>query len=155
MAIESLVQQQIYSESEVSHLSAQQRIRLGELVCDEIRARCARGIDIAGKPFKYAPDSEFRGNNLTLTGDMLTMLEIVSISDGIIVGYRDPSSQQANQAENNQWGITHSYPKPFIGIPNGRKEILLAKVRVAEAEIPGFDEFAQSFIENLFKNQGQ
>lgn len=156
MALESLVQQQIYTEDEVARLTPQQRIQLGELICDEIRDRCERGIDATGRVFRYAPNSEYRGNNLSLTGDMLTMLEIVSISDGITVGYTDLNSQEANQAENNNWGITHAWPKLFLGLPKSAKEKLLAKVRSSSDEdIEGLDSFAQAFISRLFQNQGQ
>lgn len=158
-AVKSLVQKQIFSESEVQDFSPAQRNIIGKKIVEKIRQRTNSGLDVNGVPFRYAPNSEFVGNNLTLTGDMLTMLDVVSISNGIVIGYSELSSQEALQAEGHQEAFQSRglWKKRFIGLSSSEKDLVLAQAR-AEFE----DEFVQqkssfidSFINNLIRSQGE
>lgn len=158
-AVKSLVQKQIFSESEVAGFTPAQRNIIGRKIVEKIRQRTNSGLDVNGAPFRYAPESEFAGNNLTLTGDMLTMLDVVSISNGITVGYSELASQEALQAEGHQEAFQSRglWKKRFIGLSSSEKDLVLAQARSEFG-----DEFAQQkssfidlFINNLIRNQGE
>lgn len=153
-ALPARVQKKVWYETELKGLSQSQRRRLAELSVERIRTRSANGVDARGRTFSYAPNSEFVGNNLTLTGDMMTMLEVISTDSGIVLGYEDMESLETLQAENHQNAVTYNpqWRKPFIGLTEEDKELLLSQVEQEEPSIP--DSFVEMFISKLFGNQG-
>lgn len=138
-----------YIQNKIScprEFSEEQRNTLGQLIIEQIRENCLNGIDANGKSFvKYSKsyyesldfeiaDKSKNEVNLTLTGDMLASLELISNGDGyIIIGYPE-GSEFAGQVEGNQRGTYgRSSPisgkaRPFIGIPGKQLKILIAKV---------------------------
>lgn len=113
-----------------NRLNASQREELAQAIIQEIFERTQRGIDKDGKPFKsytkqYVESLDFRNAgksrsnvNLTMTGDMLGGLELVSHSAGLItIGYKDIASETANKAEGN---IIGSYGKKLPNAENAR-----------------------------------
>lgn len=165
-AVKSRVQKKVWFEAELKGLSSAQRQKLAEMSVERIRQRSANGIDSRGRNFSYAPDSEYDGNNLTLTGDMMTMLDVVSTSSGIVLGYTDMEAQETLQAENHQNAVTYSpqWKKPFIGLTQDDKDLLKARLETEAPSNPiidsifnteSQDDFAKRFIANLFRNQGQ
>ena len=132
MAKRSVVQQTFRVSNKLN--SSQREVAAG-LIIQEIFDRTQRGVDKNGKPFKsyteqYVNSLDFKNTgksrgdvNLTLTGDMLGGLQLISHSPGLItIGYPETSSFTANKAEGN---ITGSYGKTpnrdnardFLGLP--------------------------------------
>lgn len=158
-AVKSFVQKKIFDEVEVEQYTSAQRAIIAQKTIDKIRQRTNTGLDVNGVPFRYAPNSEYIGNNLTLTGDMLTMLDVVSTSNGITVGYNELSSQEALQAEGHQEAIQSQgrWKKRFLGLSSNEKDLVLAQAR-AEFEDAGLQakkSFIDMFISNLIKDQGE
>ncbi len=140
------------------------RLAIGELIVEQIVKRSEDGLDLNGRAFKYAKESEFKGNNLTDTGDMMTLMEVIDTDPGqIVVGYEDIDTIEANQAEGNQigsYGQDKGNPKiakPFIGVSEDELELILAKYDQSKPPTPtdvGREAIKSAFLTNLFKDQG-
>jgi len=129
------------------YFKPQHRELLGNLIIDEIINRTNnRKVDINGSPFKkysesYMKSEAFKdaGNgkrpDLTLRGEMLSELSIISHKKGsITIGY-STDSDVAGKVEGNQIGSYGREPnpdkaRPFIGLPESVLERLIAVVDV-------------------------
>lgn len=100
---------------------------IGQLMLDKIRERTANGIGINGRPLKapysktYSESMEFKAFgkskgkvNMTLSGDMLGLMDIVDMDDNkITIGWDDDT--EIAKAYNHNAGDT--VPKrPFFGL---------------------------------------
>lgn len=124
-------------------LTSEQRSQLGEDIVEHIRLRTESGHDKNGRKFRrYSPeyvkslDFKIAGKskdkiNLTLTGDMLAALEVISHRKGqVIVGYED--GEQADKAEGNILGVNGKKPRPFLGISDAKLKQLLSQYEPPE-----------------------
>ena len=134
------------------------RDRIGQMMVQKIKDRTASGISANGTAFKYAKKSPHRGNNLSDSGDMLAMLEVVSHTQGAItVGYKDITSIEANQAEGISIGTygnddpNPALAKPFIGISSEELDLILNRVD-QELPKPSLSQQEQALIDNILRN---
>ncbi len=137
------------------------RKAIGDMIIDRIKKRTEAGIDVNGKPFKYAKDSEFKGNNLSDSGDTMEMLEVLDtgVKGHIVIGYQDTTSLEANVAEGQQINIQSQgkYAKPFIGVQKKELDLILAKYQKPKKMTDGEsvkNQLLDSFVANLLKTQG-
>lgn len=111
-------------------------------------SRTLNGLDKNNKEFgkydkKYA---EFKGVgvndvDLTLDGEMLDNLELVSHKTGeIVIGYKDPSDELAGKVEGNRRG-TYGQSKPipgkkrdFLGIAQDELDIIIDSYKEEEPD---------------------
>jgi hypothetical protein len=134
---------------------------IGQACIEQIRKRCANGLDLKGRSFKYIKDSKFDGGNLEQSGDMLFTLEVISTEPGkVTIGYSDDSIE-ARKAHGNQtgsYGDEAGHPskaKPFIGVTNDELELILANYNAVETpEMAAVKQTTNSFINSIFAKQG-
>ena len=134
-----------------SSYTPEEREAIAAEILERIRERSRKGIDKNGERFpgyseSYKKSLDFKNAGgaskpkLTLSGDMLAMLDLVSHKKGkLIIGY-DPSDPEADVAEGN---IRGSYGQPtgskkkardFLGIPKSELESILAKYPLDDDE---------------------
>ena len=122
-----------------------QREELGQDVIEEIRARSKAGLDRRNNQFRpYSPSyrkakRRLGGStsvvNLTLSGQMLRDLKLISHRSGqIIVGY-EKGTKSNSKAEGNIKGtyggkVKRKKPRDFLGVP--REDYTELKRRVKE-----------------------
>lgn len=130
-------------------LNPLQREILADLIIEEIIDRTReRKIDVNGRPFvgyneQYKESFEFdlAGKsdkpNLTLTGNMLDSMKLISHTKGeIVIGY-NVREDVAKQVEGNQIGASGKKgvignpdkARPFIGLPKTVLKRLITKVK--------------------------
>lgn len=108
------------------------------MILNHITTRTLNGFDKNNKKFKkYTKEyAELKGVgvgdvDLTLDGEMLSELELVSHKSGeITIGYSDPSSELAGKVEGNRTGSYGKSPDPkkardFLGIAQSDLDILI------------------------------
>jgi hypothetical protein len=119
---------------------------IGQSMIDLIISRTEKRKDVNGKALKspysdsYAKSSIFKEYgksknkvNMTLTGDMLSSIEVLeSDSSQIVIGFNDPT-QEAKAANHNQ-GITVP-ERPFFGVNDKELKKIKSKF-IAEIEKP-------------------
>lgn len=138
--------------------SPEQREQIGQDIVEHIRQRSEAGVGVkerGGKWVKsrfpgyseaYAKSLDFkiagksRGNvNLTLSGDMLIALDVLSHrSDSILIGYENGSEENA-RADGNIRGSYGGAPNPrkarnFLGITPSELDAILARYDLGEEE---------------------
>jgi hypothetical protein len=142
---------------------------IGQLIIDKIKTRTEDGIGFNGKPLKspysktYSDSMEFKAFgkskskvNMTLSGDMLGLMDIVEDKgDKITIGWDDP--EQNAKAYNHNTGDT--VPKrPFFGINNKELYEIIREVRpdikraIAIKEDEGlskYEKFSLSLLDKL------
>lgn len=144
-----------------SKYSEGDRLAIGELIVQQIKNRTRSGLSLNQKAFKYAKDSEFKGNNLEDTGDMLSTLEVISAPAGqVIVGYAS-DQLESRQAHGNTTGSygkpsgNSSIAKPFVGITSDELELVLAQYGEPQTpEDQAKTELKEATLKNIFSNQG-
>jgi len=145
---------------------------IGQLIIDKIKSRTEDGVGYNGKPLKkpysdtYAKSPEFKAFgkskskvNMTLSGDMLGLLDIIEDKGNKIrIGWDD--GEQNAKAYNHNTGDT--VPKrPFFGINNKelyqiirdvRPEIKKA-IKIKEQDgTSAFEDFATGLLDKLNGN---
>ena len=142
---------------------------IGERIIEKIRERTLDGKGINGKNLKkpysesYSKTPEFKAFgksksnvNMTLSGDMLGLMQIIEAEDGKIkIGWDDP--EQTAKAYNHNAGDT--LPKrPFFGLNNTETKELVRELRpeikkaIEIKERDGdsaFDKFASRLLEEI------
>lgn len=117
-----------------SKYSRDEKIAIANEIVNYIRKRSKEGLDKNESPFPtyskgYTASLDFKNVkgrsqkvNLTLSGDMLAAMDIISVnSNSITVGY-DPSSSEADRAEGNIRGTygqqtgSKKKARDFLGI---------------------------------------
>lgn len=145
---------------------------IGQLIIERIRARTQDGLGYNGKPLKspysstYAKSPEFKAFgkskskvNMTLSGDMLGLIDIIEDKGNKIrIGWDD--SEQNAKAFNHNTGDT--VPKrPFFGINNKELYEIIREVRPEikkaikikeEDGTSAFEEFATGLLDKLNGN---
>lgn len=142
-----------------------QRELIGKHIIERIRQRTKSGINKDGNPFPgytktYAKMKGQDNVDLTLTDDMLTELSIISHKPGeIVIGY-PLDHPDAGKVEGNSIG-SYGQPtpnpakaRPFIGISQAEKDIILAKVEQASGVEAEKSKFLDTFINRLLGDQG-
>ena len=106
-------------------LGQQDRQLLGQLIIERIQERSESGRDIDGRRFsRYSRDyvdylreiGADSGLDLTLTGEMLNSIQILSEGEGFIEIGLEPGSFAARKATYNQGGNPRIPSRPFMGI---------------------------------------
>lgn len=141
-----------------------QRDFISKEIIKRIVTRTKMGIDANGAGFaaydkEYAKEKGSSHVNLTLTGDMLSELEVLNINTpgSITVGYPE-GHELEGQVEGNQSGIRGKsnkvvHPRNFIGISQKEKDIILAKAdQSAPAEKTEYTKAKESFISNFLSD---
>lgn len=144
------------------------RVKIAEFVIDHIVARSLNGLDKNNKKFpNYEIDYANKKNvgvgdvDLTLSGEMLESLELVSHKPGeIIIGYKDPSDELAGKVEGNRIGSYGREPnkdkaRDFLGIPEDELDILIgameSKIDLTRKEVDPFDTI--SILDQLLEEE--
>lgn len=104
-----------------AHMDLRQRRLIGEDILAFIRSRTSKGLDIYGRPFipyskVYKDSLDFRNAgktekvNLTLTGEMVNLLMVLSTGAGWIkIGFDD-------RQENDKASYNRQHGRNFMGI---------------------------------------
>lgn len=143
------------------------RQAIAQHAIDYIRTRTESGAGIGGQPFnfgvysdQYAESLEFKAHgkdqhevNMTLTGDMLGLLDVIDeTSQTVTLGWSDP--EQNAKAFNHNTGDT--VPKrPFFGLSKKEIREIADKFRpdvqdyVKKSRTQERDEFTQKALEFL------
>lgn len=141
-----------------SPYSESAKTQIAERIIEVIRTRTDKGLDKNQRAFRYVDKSKFEGNNLTLEGDMLLSLEVVSISsDEIVIGYKDdtPESQRAHGNIFGTYGQPEANPKiakDFLGISQSELNLILAEFESEQGneELAELDAAANAVFKRLF-----
>ena len=139
--------------------SASQRNQIGKEIVRFIQSRTRKGLNIQNKPFKaysqsYKDDLDFsnagKSNtvNLTLTGEMLNTLTVLSTGlDFITVGFDDTDG-------NDKASFNRQNGRQFVGItPKDLNSILSAFTRESGETAQVTQSLATSFLRGLFSGQ--
>lgn len=137
-----------------SRFSEAQRLRLANLIINEIISRTKQGIDKNGRAFaKYsdsykeskdfalAGKSQFRVN-LTLTGEMLRNIEVISHGAGFItIGFPENSDEN----DKARWALAddNGPVRDFFGLPQSAVSEFIKRI---EAEEPRQIRFADQVV---------
>lgn len=140
-------------------IKPKERVGLADVLLTHIVTRTLNGEDKNNKKFKkYTKDyAELKGVDvsdvdLTLKGEMLDSLELVSHKSGeIVLGYKNPSDALAGKVEGNRTGSYGGDPNPkkardFLGISQEDLNIIIDSYEEAE---PVTDEELQEFARQL------
>jgi len=103
-------------------IKPKERVALADVLLTHIVTRTLNGEDKNNKKFKNYTEkyADIKGVDisdvdLTLDGEMLEALELVSHKSGeITIGYKDPSDELAGKVEGNRRG-TYGQSKPISG----------------------------------------
>lgn len=118
-------------------IKPRERVAIAEVLLSHIVTRTLNGEDKNNNKFKnYTPKyADFKGVDvedvdLTLDGEMLEDLELVSHKDGeIVIGYSDPSDELAGKVEGNRSGFYGNSKKKkardFLGISKEDLDLLI------------------------------
>lgn len=135
-------------------LNKEQIERLGDLIIEEIKMRAEDGIGFKkGSDFTFPKyEKEYEASldfdnagktkgkvDLTLSGDMLAMMEIISASRSKLkIGYSDSNPEQGKAEGNIRGTYGQASPikgkaRPFLGVPKNVLEKLIEEVSDGEA----------------------
>jgi len=143
-----------------SGFDAEARIAIGNEAIRTIVIRTKKGIDKFGAPFKpyskeYKKHIDFKASgksnkvNLTLTGETLTEMEILSHGPGFItIGYKDQTANdKAFFAKQGRNGF-----REFLGLTPAELNTILARFnnRLEQSE-PDLDSLAEEIIQGLIR----
>jgi len=119
--------------------------RIGQSIIDFIITRTLSGLDKDGNPFptytnRYEDVKGSSDVDLSLSGEMLNMLEVLAVKDGVItIGY--PSGDEINgKVEGNRIGSYGGSPnsrkaRDFLGISDGDLKTLLEEYPMSSPEL--------------------
>lgn len=115
------------------------RVKIADVLISHIVSRSLAGYDKNDKKFvKYTKGyADTKGVkrtdvDLTLSGEMLDSLELVSHKSGeIVIGYKDPSDELAGKVEGNRIGSYGGEPdknkaRDFLGIDPSDLDVLIS-----------------------------
>lgn len=143
------------------------RQAIGQYAVDYIRERTRNGMGIGGAPIKhgvyseeYAESLEFKAHgkdkhevNMTLTGDMLGLMDVVDETDmTVTIGWRD--EEQILKAYNHNTGDTVP-ERPFFGLTKKEVREIADHFRdevqasVRETRKNGRDEYTRKALDYL------
>jgi len=140
-------------------IKPRERVAIAEVLLTHIVTRTLNGEDKNNKKFKNYTEkyADFKGVDvsdvdLTLDGEMLEALELVSHKSGeITIGYKDPSEELAGKVEGNRSGFYGNSKKKkardFLGITQSDLSLLLGAYE--DADEPVSDEDLEAFAREL------
>jgi hypothetical protein len=140
-------------------IKPRERVAIAEVLLTHIVTRTLNGEDKNNKKFKNYTEkyADLKGVDvsdvdLTLDGEMLEALELVSHKSGeITIGYKDPSEELAGKVEGNRSGFYGNSKKKkardFLGITQSDLSLLLGAYE--DADEPVSDEDLEAFAREL------
>lgn len=140
-------------------IKPRERVAIAEVLLTHIVTRTLNGEDKNNKKFKNYTEkyADIKGVDvsdvdLTLDGEMLEALELVSHKSGeITIGYKDPSEELAGKVEGNRSGFYGNSKKKksrdFLGITQSDLSLLLGAYE--DADEPVSDEDLEAFAREL------
>lgn len=140
-------------------IKPKERVAIAEVLLTHIVTRTLNGEDKNNKKFKNYTEkyADLKGVDvsdvdLTLDGEMLEALELVSHKSGeITIGYKDPSEELAGKVEGNRSGFYGNSKKKkardFLGITQSDLSLLLGAYE--DADEPVSDEDLEAFAREL------
>lgn len=140
-------------------IKPRERVAIAEVLLTHIVTRTLNGEDKNNKKFKNYTEkyADLKGVDvsdvdLTLDGEMLEALELVSHKSGeITIGYKDPSEELAGKVEGNRSGFYGNSKKKkardFLGITQSDLSLLLGAYE--DANEPVSDEDLEAFAREL------
>ncbi len=148
-------------------LNPEQRELLARKVVQKIKDRTREGISASGRPFKsyskaYTDSFDFKiaGKSstvdLSLTGDMVADLDVISLTDShIVVGY-EMDYEDIGKVHGNVTGeygntIPVTSRRDFIGLPKKWVEILAEETR---QEIPSLQSETDTAVASILSRLG-
>jgi hypothetical protein len=148
-------------------IKPKERVALAEVLLTHIVTRTLNGEDKNNKKFKNYTEkyADIKGVDvsdvdLTLDGEMLEALELVSHKSGeITIGYKDPSDELAGKVEGNRSGLygnsTKKKARDFLGITQDDLNLIIDAYQeddepVSDEELTVFaKELAQEALDDL------
>jgi hypothetical protein len=140
-------------------IKPRERVAIAEVLLTHIVTRTLNGEDKNNKKFKNYTEkyADLKGVDvsdvdLTLDGEMLEALELVSHKSGeITIGYKDPSEELSGKVEGNRSGFYGKSKKKkardFLGITQSDLSLLLGAYE--DADEPVSDEDLEAFAREL------
>ena len=140
-------------------IKPRERVAIAEVLLTHIVTRTLNGEDKNNKKFKNYTEkyADLKGVDvsdvdLTLDGEMLEALELVSHKSGeITIGYKDPSEELAGKVEGNRSGFYGNSKKKksrdFLGITQSDLSLLLGAYE--DSGEPVSDEDLEAFAREL------